>query len=142
MTAADLIAEFEALGIELIPDPERGKIRYRPASAVPADLRERLLALKPEVLAALTSPTTAELARSVPSAPSSSPWPTNIPNLGARKVIAFSPCIDCEIDPPEDDMLKVGVYEIAVPGPRRTFVAYGDLALCRRHARGRQGGTE
>lgn len=43
------------------------------------------------------------------------------------------------IEPTEDEVLKVGAYEIAVPGPRGTFVSFGDVALCRRHARARGG---
>jgi hypothetical protein len=135
MTAETLIAEFQALGVELIPNGD--KIRYRPASVVPADLKEKLRQSKAEVLAVLTSPTT-EPARPVPSAPSSS-WPANLPNLGERRVIAFSPCSDCEVDPPTDELLKVGAYEIAVPGQRGTFAAYGSRPLCVRHTRARVG---
>jgi hypothetical protein len=64
----------------------------------------------------------------------SEPWPAALPNLGERRVIAFSPCEDCETDQPVDDILKVGRYEVAVPGHRGTFVAFGDMPLCRRHA--------
>jgi hypothetical protein len=53
MTAAALIAEFRALGVELIPAGDR--IRFRPASAVPPDLVERLRHHKAEVLRLLSS---------------------------------------------------------------------------------------
>lgn len=125
MIAEILIAEFRALGVELIPSGD--KIRYRPASVVPADLKERLRARKAEVLAALTTSPAA-----IPPT-----WPAALLGLGARRVIAFSPCHDCQTDPPEDDTLKVGPHEIAIPGPTGTFVSYGDAPLCSRHARAR-----
>lgn len=134
MTTESLIAEFQALGVELIPDPERDKIRIRPAGVVPADLKERLRARKAEVLAALAGPRPNQ--QPLEPAPLAT-WPAALPGLGPRRVIAFSPCSDCAIDPPEDDVLKVGMYEIAVPGPRGTFVSYADMPVCRRHARRR-----
>ena len=54
MTAAALVAELRARGVELIPAGDR--IRYRPASAVPPDLVARLRACKAEVLCLLTVP--------------------------------------------------------------------------------------
>ena len=54
MTAAALVAELRARGVELIPASDR--IRYRPASAVPPDLVARLRACKAEVLCLLTVP--------------------------------------------------------------------------------------
>jgi len=54
MTAAALISELRALGIELIPAGDR--IRYRPASAVPPELVAQLRACKAEVLALLAPP--------------------------------------------------------------------------------------
>src|SRR6266545_4974089 len=55
MTAAALIAELRARGVELIPTGDR--IRFRPASAVPPDLVERLRHHKAEVLRLLTPAT-------------------------------------------------------------------------------------
>ena len=135
MTAETLIAEFQALGVELKPAGD--KIRFRPASVVPADLREKLRAHKAEVLAVLTSPGSVEPARPVPSALSSS-WPAALPGLGRRRVIAFTDCQDCIPDPPPDEVLNVGAYTVAIPGQRGTFVSYGDTAFCRRHARARE----
>jgi hypothetical protein len=49
--AATLIQDLRAHGVELQADGDR--LRFRPASAVTPDLRERLAAMKPDVLAAL-----------------------------------------------------------------------------------------
>ena len=61
MKAAALVAELRARGVELVSAGDR--IRFRPASAVPRELRDQLRALKPEVLGLLW----AEHALSVPS---------------------------------------------------------------------------
>jgi len=53
MTAAALIAQLRARGVELIPAGDR--IRFRPASSVPPDLVELLRAHTAEVLALLTT---------------------------------------------------------------------------------------
>ncbi len=66
-------------------------------------------------------------------------WPARLPRLGMRVVTDFTPCHDCETDPPADEILAVGELRIPVPGARGTFVAFGGVALCRRHARGRAG---
>jgi len=47
----DVLNELKAIGVEVIPLGEN--LLIRPASKVPADLKERLKAHKPEVLAAL-----------------------------------------------------------------------------------------
>ena len=49
--AAVLIQDLRTRGVELCADGDR--LRFRPASAVTPDLRERLAALKPDILAAL-----------------------------------------------------------------------------------------
>ena len=67
--------------------------------------------------------------------------PATLPDVGIRQIITFTSCADCEIDPPPDEVLTVGVYEIAVPGPRGTVAAYGGVPLCRRHARAHAGET-
>jgi hypothetical protein len=46
-----ILHELMALGVEVIPRGEN--LVIRPASRVPADLKERLKASKPEILAAL-----------------------------------------------------------------------------------------
>jgi hypothetical protein len=79
-------------------------------------------------------PTSAAVSSTPPSC-----WPPSLPALGPRHVIAFSPCADCQSDPPEDEVLTVGAYKIAVPGPQGTWISYGSRALCSRHARARAG---
>lgn len=49
-----ILEEFKALGVEVIPDGE--SLLIRPASKVPPELKERLRAVKAEVLAALARP--------------------------------------------------------------------------------------
>ena len=59
MSAQALVAELRTRGVELIPAGDR--IRFRPASAVPPELVERLRAHKAEVLAILTPAPVAEV---------------------------------------------------------------------------------
>lgn len=54
MTAASLVRQIRAHGVELIPDGER--IRFRPRTALPPDLFEELRARKAEVLKLLAPP--------------------------------------------------------------------------------------
>jgi hypothetical protein len=136
VTVTALVADLQARGVTL--KPEGDKLRVRPVSRLSAQELETLKIHKPEIIAALTSPPTVEPGRPVPSSALSSPsWPASVPGLGPRRVIAFSPCVDCETDAPPDEVLKVGVYEIAMPGATGTWVTYGDVPLCRRHARAR-----
>src|SRR5262245_61593372 len=54
MTAASLVAEIRALGVELEPvAPDR--LRIRPAGAISSELKARLMAHKAEVLALLNT---------------------------------------------------------------------------------------
>lgn len=48
MSAAGLLAELRRRGVELRPDGDR--LRFRPVTAVPPDLRGRMAACKPELL--------------------------------------------------------------------------------------------
>src|SRR6185503_10643717 len=85
-------------GVELVPVGDR--LRFRPASAVPPELRERLRVHKAEVLAllapsALPGPAAPSLA--TPARPRfyASPWPDVVPGLGARSVDFFASCEGC-----------------------------------------------
>lgn len=157
MDAVGLIAEARAAGLHLEVDGDR-LIVQGPRAAEP--IVRRLREAKPDVLRALSgdasAPVTLRDATSQdefitrarerdnrkPASPSvtrhqASPgfgWPAALPGLGVRRVIAFSECHDCETDPPDDVLTRVGAYEIAVPGQRHTFIAYADWPLCRRHA--------
>jgi len=68
-TAAELLRELQSRGVELAAAGDR--LRFRPASAVPPDLRAVLAEHKRELLAALT-PSPATEAEPVPTRPSSS----------------------------------------------------------------------
>ena len=61
-------------------------------------------------------------------------WPASLPGLGRRAIVAFTACADCETDPPPDQIVTVGRYRAAAPGPRHTFITYGSRPMCRRHA--------
>ena len=82
-------------------------------------------------------PTAAPSTLEDPHATPLSSWPLNVPGLGIRRVMAFTPCADCAEDPPPDDIIRVGQYTVEVPRPRGTFIGYGGRALCCRHARTR-----
>ena len=127
--AAELVARLRARGATLRPDG--ADLVIRPAAVVQPGEVPALREHKAEILALLSEPASSALAS----------WPVALPGLAPRRVIAFSPCADCATDPPEDLVLQVGAYDIAVPGPRHTFVAYAATPLCRRHARARDGGA-
>jgi len=48
--AARLVRELRRRGFELQPDPDRGRVRFRPAERMDPETLERLRALKPAVL--------------------------------------------------------------------------------------------
>jgi hypothetical protein len=104
MTALEVIAACRSCGVELIPLPP-DKIKFRPASALPPDVREALAAHKREVLALLSPDARRSLV--------ATPWPESIPALGLRAAEALTTCAACGDG---------------------TFVRYGDLALCCRCA--------
>ncbi len=52
-TAAELVAEVRALGVELRADPDGNRLLVRPKAALPAALKERLREQKQQVLALL-----------------------------------------------------------------------------------------
>ena len=124
--AAELVARLRARGAVLLPDG--ATLVIRPAAVVQPDEVPVLREHKAEILALLLSPDT------IPPS-----WPAALPALGARRVIAFTGCHDCRADPPPDEILSIRRHTVAVPGQQGTFVAYGDLALCQRHATARAG---
>ena len=104
MTAAALVAELRALGVELAPAGDR--LRFRPASRVPPDLLARLRERKAEVLALLAEDS---LAPARAWSGYSYPWPDSLSALGVRHVGPFDQCADCE---------------------RWSWVRYGSVVLC------------
>lgn len=127
MTPEALVATLRERGVTLRPDG--GQLVVSPASAIRPEEVEALRQFKPEIITMLLSP---ETPAAVPST-----WPASLPGLGRHRVISFSPCRDCTVDPPADEVLNLGTFVVAVPGPRGTFVAFGGVPLCWRHARAR-----
>ena len=121
--AAELVARLRARGATIRPDGDA--LVIRPAAVVQPDEVPVLREHKAEILALLSQPASSALAS----------WPVALSGLGARVVIAFTACADCESDPPDDDRMKFGSEWFDVPGQRGTFVSYGDVPLCLRHAR-------
>jgi TubC N-terminal docking domain len=112
VTAAALVADLRARGVELVAAGER--IRFRPASAVPPELRERLRVHKAEVLALLAPSILLMPAPPSPSTPArhqfyAGPWPDAVPCLGARAAGPFDACEMCG---------------------RGSWVRYGPAVLC------------
>jgi hypothetical protein len=70
-TAADLLAELDALGVRLAADGTH--LRFRPREKVTAELAERMKAHKPELLARLGRPVEATVKPKPPFAPAPAP---------------------------------------------------------------------
>jgi tubulysin polyketide synthase-like protein len=124
LTAERLIADLHARGVRL--EPRGDRLAAWPVSKLTAAELAILREHKAEVLAVLTRDPL-------------SLWPASVPGLGVRQIVSFSPCLACDAEPPPDEIVTVGPLSIPVPGQRGTFVAFGGVALCRRHARGRAG---
>lgn len=107
MTAAALVADVRARGVELIPTPE-GNLRVRPLSRIPPALLDALRERKAEVLALLTVGSSAS-AEPAGRRHYAGPWPDFLPGLGSRRVDFFDECTDCE---------------------RWSWVRYGRIVLC------------
>lgn len=137
-----LVAELQARGVTLRPDGET--LRVRPISKLSRAEVEALRRHKAEVLTFLTRLAVAEptaMRRPAASVPASYayPFPDVLP-LGPRRVVPFTPCADCQIQPPPDRTVKIGPYTVTVPGDRGTWVAYGSTPLCLACARRRVAG--
>lgn len=95
MTAAALVAELRARGVELVPAGDH--LRFRPASKVPPELLACLRERKAEVLGLLTAP-----GSDGPSGPATHgsrwwayPWPDELAGVGRRRVGPFDVCAAC-----------------------------------------------
>jgi hypothetical protein len=121
VTPLELVERARAEGLTLEAAGDR--LRVRPKDRLTPKLRAALIEQKPAILRLLGAPDDPEVARREDAfrAPLYAfPWPNALPDLGPRRVQAYSPCADC------------GSW---------TWVAYGPRAFCFACARRRSAGA-
>lgn len=126
-TLATLVADLQARGVTL--EPRGDKLRVRPVSKLNSEDLEMLKVYKTEIMAMLAAPSS--------PAPSTLPerWPATLAGFGSRRTVQYSQCEMCLVAPFPAETITIAGVELQVPAPQGTWVSYGRVPLCWRHAR-------